>query len=276
MSHQQDTLEYFRKKARDYDRVEDQIYWQFSDDLLWFVFTSRVLDNLPPSFCFLEGGGGTARWSDKILAQYPDSTGTVYDLSHDMLKVALAKLHKYKGRVECLQGDLHDLSNVRRNFDVIFNFHNVLGFVEKPEQVLSEMKKHVKKGGYIVSFIPNLYHLLFFNVAQNEVRQAVSAFANRVGKFTADMPAIHLFTKKSIEDLYRKLDLDIAFITGFPCTIYPNRQETQLGGSSQEIAAILSINDNYTQLLALEKELMLDEEVTARGNNIFVVGRVPE
>ncbi len=273
MSDKNDTIKYFKDKAKGYDLVENQIYWKFSDELLWFALKSYILDKLPESFCFFEGGAGTARWSNKILENYPHSKGLVYDLSNDMLNVAIEKLQKYKERVECKQGDLHNLSEIKNDFDLIFNFHNVLGFVENPEKVLSEMKKHVKKGGYIVSFIPNLYHLIFFNVVQNSISNAIRAYKNKTGKFTDDMPEIHLFTKKSIEDLYKKVGMEVTFITGFPCTIYPNKQETQLVGSSEDIVEILSIENNFKQLLELEKELMLDEDITSRGNNIFIVGK---
>ena len=59
------TFEYFKNKAADYDRVDEQVYWRLSDSILWHTFNEYILKNLPSNFSFLDAGGGTGRWSEK-------------------------------------------------------------------------------------------------------------------------------------------------------------------------------------------------------------------
>ena len=167
-----EVLDYFKNKAKDYDLVEEQTYWMLSDKLLWENFKETVLDKLPSDFKFLDAGGGTGRWSLKILEEYPNSKGMIVDISPDMLNEARNKM-KNKDlihRIEIIEQNLENLENISDNsFDVCFNFHNVLGFVDNPQKVISELKRVVKVGGYVVSLVPNLYHNIFFNIFVNNI-----------------------------------------------------------------------------------------------------------
>lgn len=42
-----DTIAYFKNKADKYDLVEEQAYWQLSDQLLWNVFKKRSWIDYP-------------------------------------------------------------------------------------------------------------------------------------------------------------------------------------------------------------------------------------
>jgi hypothetical protein len=79
MSYKEEVIEYFAQKADAYDAVIHQPYWVLSDKLLWHFFKDLVLDTLPSDFRFLDAGGGTGRWTDKILASYPRARGLIYD-----------------------------------------------------------------------------------------------------------------------------------------------------------------------------------------------------
>ena len=87
-SNQEKVLQYFKGKASGYDLVEGQVYWRLSDQLLWHLFNGSTLSKLNESFHFLDAGGGTGRWSEKVLRSYDGSTGVIYDLSADMLEHA--------------------------------------------------------------------------------------------------------------------------------------------------------------------------------------------
>lgn len=271
---QKEIIEYFRSKASEYDLVEEQIYWRLSDQLLWDIFDQQVLSKLSECFYFLDAGGGTGRWSEKILREYNKSQGMIYDISSDMLKQAEFKRKRcFENRLELRQGSIERMNDINDSiFDLTFNFHNVLGLVESPENAMREMTRVTKNGGYVVSVVPNQYHCIYFNLMLGRINEAVHAAKEGKGRFTSDMPYIHLFTPQSIKELYQKVGLKEIEVYGFPITIYPGMEETQITGSSERVANLLENVDNYEKIYKLEKKLLMRCDSSGRGNNLFVVG----
>lgn len=270
-----DTIAYFKNKADKYDLVEEQAYWQLSDQLLWKVFKKEVLDQLPAGFTFFDAGGGTGRWSLKVLQEYPESTGYTYDLSEDMLRQAMAKreANDLKDRWTIRQGDLHAIEGVQpASVDVCFNFHNVLGFVEEPLKMLHEVVKLLKPKGYLVSFTPNLYHALYFNISLGRIEEARKLTGGK-GRFTLEMPDIYMFTPKQLQEYYLECGLKVLNLKGFPAFIYPGFLETQIEGNTQTLSEILSDPAVFESILEIESQYLDVEELVSRGNNIFIVGQ---
>ena len=267
-------LRYFAQKADYYDLVEDQIYWNLSDSLLWYALKSYAISKLPKKFDFLDAGGGTGRWTLRILEEFPISAGWLYDLSKDMLMIAKKKQKNLKDRWSIIQGDLQNMHDINDDqFDLTFNFHNVLGFIDSPLIAIKEMTRVTRTDGYLVSFIPNLYHTVYFNLTNGQIDEAERTLMTRHGKFTNDMPYLKLFTPASIKELYRKAGLRDIEVIGFPVSIYPGYDETQLEGSTQQIVDILGSKENFQKIFEIEKALLQQPEVAARGNNLFVWGR---
>lgn len=267
--------EYFKKKAEAYDLVEHQTYWNLSDELLWDALNSLVLSQLNPAFVFLDAGGGTGRWSIKVLENYLYASGYIYDFSPEMLEQARKKINQsgLEGKITLIEGDLELVTELEDNyFDVTFNFHNVLGFVKSPRSVLESLKRITKPGGYVVSVVPNLYHNIFFNITQNRLEAAEKAAQQRVGSFTPDMPDIHLFTPSTITEIYRQINLVQVSVIGFPITIYPEKEETQISGSSKSVKDMLEFQDQFDRIFQLERSIIYNEEAASRGNNLFAVG----
>lgn len=269
-------IEYFKNKAKDYDLVEGQTYWILSDKLLWENFKETVLNKLPSDFKFLDAGGGTGRWTIKILEEYPMATGTIVDISKEMLNEARKKI-EYKQlskRVEIIENNLENLENMELDqFDLSFNFHNVLGFVENPKRVIHELKKVTKKDGYIVSLVPNLYHNIFFNIFVNNMELAMETLETNKGRFTKNMPSMNMFTPNSIKDLYTEEGITTELISGFPITIYPGMQETQIDGNSEHIQDILENEKVFNKIYEIERKAFKNSDIAARGNQIYIIGR---
>lgn len=273
--HKKFVLKYFRDKAKDYDLVENQIYWKFSDQLLWLSMV-KYLDKLPNNFSFIDAGGGTGRWSFKILKKYPNSKGVIYDFSDEMLSQARQKTEKnlLGNRISFIKADLENVNVFNRpRADVSFNLHNVLGFTNSPVKALKNIVKMTRSDGFVISFVPNLYHLIYFNVALGNIDDAYSALSIKKGKFTNAMPQINLFTPQSISKLYENLGLRIEGLTGFPVSLYPGYLETQIQGSSKSLSNILERKSSFNKLVKLETELIKNKDIAARGNNIFIVGK---
>lgn len=266
---------YFAKKASAYDDVENQIYWVLSDKLLWHFFKTEVLSKLPVNFVFLDAGGGTGRWTKKILDEFPQATGYLVDLSVDMLDEAKKKFasQEYSSRVHLSEGDIERLQYSAKTFDVSFNFHNVLGFVQNPQIALGELSRVTKSGGYVVSLVPNLYHNLFFNVSVNNFKYVETAMKEEMSKFTDNMPFMHMYTPIKIRNMYEVAGITVERVSGFPNVIYPGYAETQLHGSTEVLEDILENRDVFNNIFEVEKELFYAEDIAARGNQIFIIGK---
>ncbi|MBU1323275.1 methyltransferase domain-containing protein [Patescibacteria group bacterium] len=269
------TKEYFKKKADQYDDVDKQLYWVFSDELLWFNL-KKTLDKQPDSFSFLDAGGGTGRWTQKILQTYPKSRGILFDLSESMLRVAENKLKHYEkeGRLKIIQGNFENPAAIKNlKADVSFNFHNVIGFVKNPSLFISHLVKCTNNQGYIISFVPNAYHGMYFNISIGNLGEAKTILRTKKGKFSQEMPSINFFTPDEIKQLYIKNKLSLIWVTGFPNLIYPNFQETQISGQTTSLKKLLSVESNYRTLIEIEKKICVNSDLVARGNNIYIVGR---
>ena len=274
-SNQEEVLKYFKGKASGYDLVDGQVYWRLSDQLLWQLFDKNALYKLSDDFSFLDAGGGTGRWSEKVLQKYDSSTGLIYDLSSDMLKQAKQKAKGgLENRLKLKQGDIERMNDLDEGiFDLTFSFHNVLGFVNSPKEAIKEMTRVTKEGGYVVSVVPNQYHCVFFNLMLGRIKEAEYATKERKGRFTSDMPYMHLFTPSNLRELYGNAGLNGVGVFGFPVTIYPGMQETQISGSTEKIADLLENSDNYKEIYKLEEQLSSIEDIATRGNNLFVIGK---
>lgn len=263
---------YFEVKADDYDLVEEQIYWRLSDSLLWEAMQKYVFPKVPSNFTVLDAGGGTGRWAEKILQMYDCANVVIYDISQEMLEVARRKLEKYENRVTIINGNLENISLPNNTFDLTINFHNVLGFVDNVPLCIKEICRVTKTNGLVVSFVPNLYHLIYFNISICNIEEAYNASLVKRGRFTSDMPEMNLFTPESISRLYKENEINTVMISGFPSVIYPNIEETTIRDSSQKLVNILEINERFNKIFQIEKNLMGKSDIAARGNNIFIVG----
>lgn len=276
-SYEADVLNYFREKADGYDDVDEQLYWCLSDDLLFHVMQTRVLSQLPEGFAFMDAGGGTGRWTERTMRAYPRSRGVLFDLSKEMSDKAREKANRggMAERLEVHVGRLEDAPNVLegRKFDLIFNFHNVLGFVQEPNVVIKGLSNLLSPEGRFVSFVPNLYHAAYFNVMLGRVGEAEHARETSRAGFTTNMPRMNLFTPYQMGELYEAAGLQVELSTGFPSLIYPGMNETQLHGSTASLDQLLSDKSLYKRIYEMELWALDQSGIAARGNNLFVVGK---
>ncbi|MFJ8249818.1 class I SAM-dependent methyltransferase [Streptomyces sp. NPDC094466] len=270
-------LDYFRNKADGYDRVDEQVYWRLSDELLWEAIERYVLPGVPQGGRLLDAGGGTGRWTDRLLTARPDLTGVLYDLSPDMSKHALAKAGQngYEDRLTVVNGDLMNVAEdlAGQTFDLVISFHNVLGFVADPREVLRQLSTLMKPGSQMSLVLPNRYHAAFFNVMVGNLEEAESAVAQRSGRFTPDMPPMHLFTPTELQGDLAGVGLHTTVRTGFPVLVYPGYQETQLDGSSTGVMRTLSDPEHYARIRSMELRLLGETGMAERGNNLLFVAK---
>lgn len=272
-----DVLEYFRGKADGYDEVDKQLYWCLSDDLLFHVMQTRILSQLPDGFSFMDAGGGTGRWTDRTLRARPASKGVLFDLSKEMSDKAREKAERggMTERLQVIVGRLEDAPEVLagQQFDLIFNFHNVLGFVQEPASVIRGLSTLLRPNGLFVSFVPNLYHAAYFNIMLGRMGEAEHARETNRAGFTSNMPRMNMFTPESMTRMYEAAGLSPELCTGFPSLIYPGMSETQLRGSTASIDQLLGDEPLYKRIYQMELWALEQPGIAARGNNLFVVGK---
>lgn len=275
LSYEDSVIDYFDAKAADYDRVDEQLYWRLSDKILWEVMRNDVVRHLPADFRFLDAGGGTGRWTCRLLQEYPGARGVIYDLSKSMTDQARMSADRLGvgDRLDIVNGRLEEVTNaIEGRFDLIFNFHNVLGFVQDPAQVVGQLATLLNDDGRLVSMVPNSYHAAFFNLSLGQLDEARSCIDRNRGHFTSTMPEMNLFTPESVAALHRNNGLDVERLTGFPCLLYPGYQETQLHGSTASLQNMLASNDAFEAIYQIELSAQQAEGVAARGNNLFLIG----
>jgi SAM-dependent methyltransferase len=270
----ENVLAFFEESAPTYDLVEEQIYWRLSDELLWSALRP-VLDGFPPTLSFLDAGGGTGRWTDRVFRSFPQSRGTLFDLSANMTTRAASKatIRGYEDRLRIVHGDLADVQRTlgAERYDVTFSFHNVLGFVRDPASVIAQLKSLVSPGGALVLVVPNLYHCAFFNLTQINIAEAEKVVTTKRGRFTDHMPPIHLFTPASLQGLLDDSGLRTGLIAGFPVLVYPGSEETRPVGSSATPTRLLGDPDIFRRVFELERSLMGEPDCVGRGNNLLAV-----
>ncbi len=259
-TYQASVVNYFKGKASEYDRVDEHLYWRLSDQLLWSCLQRFALPSLGSSPRILASGGGTGRWTALLLTQLPDATSVIYDLSPDMTAVAYEKsvARGYADRLEIIVGDLADVGSVLDpgSFDLVINFHNVLGFVADPGDLLDQLVRALTVGGRICLLAPNVYHGVFFNLSIGNVPEAQRLLATERGRFTSAMPDMHFFTAEGLTARLQQAGADVDTVTGTPVFIYPGYAETQLRGSTARLDDVLADGESFAAILDLERSML--------------------
>lgn len=268
-------LDYFAEKADRYDDVDDQVYWRLSDELLWSTLTEDIIPRLETDEpTLLDAGGGTGRWSIRTLEAYPEMDGVLFDLSEEMIDEARTKIadDPLERRLGIRQGDLLEIDDqVEESFDLVYCFHNVLGFVSDPEQVVEKLASCLVPGGFLVCFVPNKYHGVYFNIKTGRVDIAYQIAEEEVGTFTDDMPDMHFFTPSGLEATASASGLEPVMTRGFPVSVYPGYEETQISGNTETLRDLLSTE--FERVFDIERHLSKSPDAAARGNNVMLVAQ---
>lgn len=267
--------EYFARKATRYDEVDLQPYWVFSDALLWELLLRRMLPvNRSSSFHLVDAGGGTARWTSKILSHYPNASADVVDFSPDMLSVARSKLERLglADRTRLLEADLADLPTVvERPATYVLCLHNVLGFVPDLQRTLRGIYEVLAPDGTAALMFPSRYHALYFSLANGRMGEVDRILQTGAVRFTEDMPDLRVFDLGQIEQQSTRAGLSLKSVLGFPVTLYPGMEETTIDGNTASLAVLLGDGERRNWMLEFELEMCQDSRLAARGNNLLVL-----
>lgn len=132
--------EYFRANAERWDEIRS-LYVAESEveAALLRLFGER------PVVDFLDIGTGTGRILEVFAGRVERGLGV--DLSHDMLRLARARLEQAGVRhCQVRHGDMYNLAIPPASFDVVV-IHQVLRYAEEPAAVVAEAARMLKSGG---------------------------------------------------------------------------------------------------------------------------------
>lgn len=280
--HYQNVVSYFGGKAEQYDDVDQQLYWVFSDRLYREILKRELGPLLAEKsqIRILDAGAGTGRWSvivDELFRQQASIQGTCVDVSPDMLAVAERKLAAapYAGRYTCQVGNIESMPFLEpASFDVALSFYNVLSFVEHPLAAVKEVRSKLRAGGVYAAVVGNTYHAYYFSLLTKRPAELARVRDESKIKFNDLMPAMHCFTPAALTQLYLDAGFSRVEVMGGPNFLYPGMEETFVHGSTASLQQALTDEAAMQSLLDLELRHYRDPGIVGRGNTLLVLGYV--
>jgi ubiquinone/menaquinone biosynthesis C-methylase UbiE len=138
-------MKIFDSEANLYDGWYESKLGAFADQ----VQTELAFSLLKPEkdMRILDIGCGTGNFSIKLAKMGLDVTGI--DVSEKMLKVAENKAKEEGLNINFINMDAHDMIFEDNSFDAALSMA-VIEFIDKPEKILNEIFRVVKKGGKIL------------------------------------------------------------------------------------------------------------------------------
>ena len=161
---------------------------------LWRMLTKHIDAAYPRGdFCFLDVGGGTGRFTDRILANYPQANGTILDNSPFLLG-----RNKPHPRKELVEDCAAHIDRLPRHYDLVFfNWvrHHLVGedyreSVSHAERALRAAAKLLTPRGHI-SVFENIYEGLIVGNAPGRIifqltsAKSIAPLIHRLGANTA-------------------------------------------------------------------------------------------
>lgn len=211
---------YYNKKSVDYDKVFDTLYFKVYDEITW-----RCLEPYVPSnsdALVLDAGGGTGRWALRMARK--GCKVILLDISEGMLNIAkkMVERERLQNRIVAEKGDFRALKYADETFDLVFCEH-ALFLSDKPDAVIKEFARVLKKQAPLVISAHNLYVQLLLHLPSNEMPtpekldEVLHLMLHE--KYDAmtkdnDAPKIHTWTPHEFHSLLERNGLSVEKIVG--------------------------------------------------------------
>lgn len=273
-----DVTEYFNGKADEYDDVDEQLYWVLSDRFYKEVLKRELGDFLENKneLNLLDAGAGTGRWTlffhELFNNESRKVSGTLIDISTDMLKVAEKKIQErdLEGAYKTAVGNIEDMKDILdESYDISLSFYNVLSFVENPAKAIQEISTKLKPGGVHVSVVGNTYHALYFSVLTGRTKEIDRISEESKIAFNDLMPPMHCFTPNELKELYLQNGFRKVEVKGGPNFMYPGMEETFVKGQTETIVSKLADDATLSKILDIELKMYGADDIVGRGNTLI-------
>lgn len=256
---------YHDRVAHQYDRIYDDPYWEFHDELTWRVVKAHLPRDLA-SPC-LDLGCGTGKWGLKLLKSgFPT---TFVDHSPNMIEQTTRKIEvlgpKAK-RSTALVADIVDLSALPDNhFALTLAMGDPLSICSDPPRAVREMFRISRNGGGVIATADNKLAALD-HFTEHADLDALEQFV-RTGRtqwLTRDEQErfeLQTFTPDSLRKLFEHAGFTVLQLTGK--TILPVRKNK----------AMLERPGAIERLMRLEHELAKDSASAGRASHLQIVAQ---
>ncbi len=264
---------YFDRRAAIYDPVADRPYWAFSDRVLLSLLRRTLLSGLGEGegLRILDAGGGTGRWSLRLLRELPRATALLADVSPGMLEVARRKAARSgaRDRLALVELDLNaPLPRRLGLFDVVLCFHNVAGLVADPAALMRRLVRVTAPGGRVALVLPNLWQAAAKSLRDGRPGELGRLATRSAVRYGDGVPEVLVFTPSVARRCLEKAGcIDVA-VRGFPVSVHPE-------GPAEDLPAPLDDPRLLRRLVPLETELCLPRDAAARGNSLLAIGTKP-
>ncbi len=277
----QEVQNYFNEKAQSYDDVDEQLYWVFSDEFYKQVLKEELNDFIESreDIKLLDAGAGTGRWTlffYELFNDKLDISGTLVDISQDMLNEAEKKIEKRNldDRFSCMNGNIEKMDDIPDEaFDLGLSFYNVLSFVKNPSIALEQINKKLNNSGLYFAVVANTYHALYFSLSTGRLDEIEKIKEESKVRFNDDMPYIHCYTPEELAEVGKKAGFSDTEVVGGPSFLYPGMEETKVHGQSDELQNILSNEETFDKLLETELEYYKNSDITGRANTLLLIAK---
>ena len=152
--HDYRVIEYYRRVAECYDEEYSGAFWkQIYDKITW----RYIEPYLPEDGVVLDVGGGTGKWAIPMAKK--GLRVIVYDISDEMLKVAVRKIEKenLQERINVKRGDVCKMDFPNEHFDFVLAEGDLISYCSDPERAVSEIRRVLKPNCFAVAGVDNAY-----------------------------------------------------------------------------------------------------------------------
>jgi ubiquinone/menaquinone biosynthesis C-methylase UbiE len=153
---------------------------------------------LPPGLSWLDVGCGTGAFTELVLDRCRPHTLTAIDPSED--QIAYARTTPAAAQLQFRVGDAQSLPFADAEFDVA-TMALVITFIPDPAKALAELKRVVKPGGTIATYV---WDFLNGGSPQQPLREAVEAMGVVVSPTAGHMNS----TRQRLEEIFKAASLD--------------------------------------------------------------------
>ncbi|MEM3629180.1 MAG: methyltransferase domain-containing protein [Candidatus Bathyarchaeia archaeon] len=260
--HDYRVVEYYRKVAESYDEEYSGAFWkEIYDKITW----RYIEPYLPADGVVLDAGGGTGKWAIPIAKK--GLKVMIYDISEDMLKIAVRKVEEegLRERITVKVGNICNMDLPNESFDFVLAEGDPLSYCGDPDKAVSEFHRILKPKCFVVAGVDNAYTAIRSAIIhQQDTASALKVLRGK--RYYSEQCGFHwwTFTPKDLKQLFEKNGFNVVKIVGKPVLYIYHHDKVQ---------EMLKDSEKAEQILNLELALCEDPSIVGCGGHLHIVAR---
>jgi ubiquinone/menaquinone biosynthesis C-methylase UbiE len=257
-------IEYYRKIAESYDEEYAGAFWkQIYDKITWHY----IEPYLPEDGVVLDAGGGTGKWAIPIAKK--GLKVVIYDISEDMLKIAIKKVEMegLRERITVKVGDICKIDFPNESFNFVLAEGDPISYCSNPDKAVSEFHRVLKPKGFAVAGVDNTYTAIRGAIIHyQDMASALKVLEEK--RYYSEQCGFHwwTFTPEDLKQLFKRHGFDVVKIVRKPVLYIYHHEKVQ---------EMLKDTEKAEQILKLELALCEDPSIVGCGGHLHIVARKP-